>query len=196
MLKSCLSGLHGNIISVVIGTGVASGLILDHRLFMGSSFGAGELGHTTVIPDGPPCPCGNRGCLQALIGEKAILERGHYLAQMKGQTPPETLEDISSRSGTDGFYFRLTEETAEYLSVSIGNLISLLNPDKIVLSGPVVSGWPELTELVRKNIEYRAIQHNQKVVNVISSDRGIYTAATGSAFLVRENSGEIIALQN
>jgi predicted NBD/HSP70 family sugar kinase len=184
---------YGNIISIVIGTGVASGLILDHKLYMGSSFGAGELGHTSVIPNGPACLCGNRGCLQALIGENAILERGQNLARINSVSAPEKIEDILNQSRDGELYHQVITEVAEYLSIAIGNIINLLNPDLIVLSGPVVSGCPQLLELVSQKKNYRSMLPNQDAVKVISSDWGIQTAAVGSAYLVRENTREILS---
>ena len=183
---------YGNIISIVIGTGVASGLILDHKLYMGSSFGAGELGHTSIIPNGPACLCGNRGCLQALIGEEAILERGRNLARINGVPGPEKIEDILNKARDGDLYHHVILEVAEYLSIAIGNIINLLNPDLIVLSGPVISGCPQLLELVSRKKNYRSMLHNQDAVSVIPSDWGIQTAAIGSAYLIRENTSEIL----
>lgn len=183
---------YRNIVSIVIGTGVASGLILDHKLYMGSSFGAGELGHTTIIPNGPACPCGNRGCLQALIGENAILDRGKDMALRNGYPLPENIEDILKLSAEGEIYFHIIEEVAEYLSIAIGNMINILNPELIVLSGPVISGCPGLLDMVIKQIEYRSMKHNQKAVSIITSDWGVQTAAIGSAYLLRENIKEIL----
>ncbi len=183
---------RGNIISIVIGTGVASGIILDHKLFNGSSFGAGELGHTSIIPNGPLCRCGNRGCLQALIGEEAILERGRNLAGLHGEPLPERIEDILHRAGKGELYHHVIEEAAEYLSIALGNMINLLNPDMVVLSGPVISDCPTLAEMVTKKNEYRAMKHNLNAVEVITSEWGNRTAAIGSALLVRESTEEIL----
>ncbi len=63
---------------VSIGRGVGLGMVLDGRLYRGAAGGAGEFGHTKVSADGPACPCGGRGCLEALIGESAI--RAHAAA--------------------------------------------------------------------------------------------------------------------
>ena len=184
----------GNIISIVIGTGVASGIILEHKLFNGSSFGAGELGHTSVIPNGPLCRCGNRGCLQALIGEDAILERGRNLARVKGKEPPRSISEILCDSKDSALYRHVIEETAEYLSIALGNIINLLNPDMVVLSGPVISSCPALSDMITVKNEYRAMKHNLDAVKIVSSDWGNRTAAIGSALLVRESTEEILKL--
>lgn len=185
-------GNIGNIISIVIGTGVASGIILEHKLFNGSSFGAGELGHTTVIPNGPLCRCGNRGCLQALIGEEAILERGRNLARVQGIASPLSINEILCDSSGNGHYRHVIEETAEYLSIALGNIINLLNPDMVVLSGPVIGGCPALVDMVKSRNEYRAMKHNLDAVRIVSSEWGNRTAAIGSALLVRESTEDIL----
>jgi N-acetylglucosamine repressor len=184
---------QGNIISVVIGTGVAAGLIINHKLFMGSNFGSGELGHTSLIPNGPLCQCGNRGCLQSLISEQALLERGKNLAILHNHTEPENISEIlKEASNPEKFYHLVLLEAAEYLSISIGNLINLLNPDIIVLSGPVISKAPGFTELVRKKVKSRAMEHNLKKIRFIESSWGNETAAIGSALLILEKTEQYL----
>ncbi|MDP2806865.1 MAG: ROK family protein, partial [bacterium] len=64
-----------NVIGLTLGTGVGGGLVLDGKLSHGATGGAGELGHTSIKYDGPRCLCGNRGCLEALVGANAIIAR-------------------------------------------------------------------------------------------------------------------------
>jgi glucokinase len=182
----------GNIISIVIGTGVASGFILDHKLYTGSRSGAGELGHTTIDPNGPACECGNRGCLQALVGEHAILTRAVNHARKKGSPVPESIEDVFRDRDDDSNYVHIIEEVAEYLAVAVGNLINIFNPDLIALSGPIISGFPELLDQVRKRTYHRCMKYNFETVEIISSEWGINTAAIGSTLLVRENIAEAL----
>ncbi|NBF39458.1 MAG: ROK family protein, partial [Spirochaetes bacterium] len=64
-----------DLIYATVGTGVAAGIIHRGELYLGTNSSAGELGHITVLPDGPVCACGNRGCLQQLVSEEAIAQR-------------------------------------------------------------------------------------------------------------------------
>ena len=62
-------------VGMTLGTGVGGGIVIDGRVFRGASETAGEIGHITVVPDGPPCGCGNRGCLEAIVGTVGLLSR-------------------------------------------------------------------------------------------------------------------------
>jgi glucokinase len=69
-----------------LGTGIGGGIVVDGKLHLGPLGAAGELGHQTIIPDGPRCGCGNRGCLETLIGAPAIVAEGVRLLK-SGQAP-------------------------------------------------------------------------------------------------------------
>jgi glucokinase len=71
------------LLGLTLGTGVGGGILIGGRLYTGTHGFAGELGHTTVDMDGPPCPCGGRGCLETFLGSKAIVRR--YLGLTRGK---------------------------------------------------------------------------------------------------------------
>ncbi|MDX6281356.1 MAG: hypothetical protein QOH03_2427 [Kribbellaceae bacterium] len=111
---------------VSIGRGVGLGMVLDGRLYRGAGGGAGEFGHTKVVANGPLCDCGGRGCLEALIGEPAIL----------AATNCTTIEDAAelARSG-DRAVKEVFDQVGRTLGTAVGNLVNLLNPKLIVLAG-------------------------------------------------------------
>ena len=131
-----------DLIYVSIGTGVAAGIIHQGRLFIGANSSAGELGHLTIIPDGPLCPCGNRGCLQQLVSEQAIAN----LARQRLRRNPESLlhnntgkhpELISARDvfvaaeQGDAVALETLDEIASYLGIALAGLINLFNPEAV-----------------------------------------------------------------
>ena len=65
-----------------LGTGVGGGIVVDGRLRLGPLGAAGELGHMTILPDGPPCGCGSRGCVETLVGAPAIVAEGIRLMRI------------------------------------------------------------------------------------------------------------------
>ena len=69
------------IIYISVGTGIAAGIVHEGRLYGGANSSAGELGHVTILPNGPLCPCGNRGCLQQLASGPAIANRARALTR-------------------------------------------------------------------------------------------------------------------
>lgn len=111
---------------VSIGRGVGLGMVLDGRLYRGAGGGAGEFGHTKVVADGPLCDCGGRGCLEALIGEPAIL----------AATNTTTIEQATDLArGGDENARQVFIQVGRTLGTAVGNLVNLLNPKLIVLAG-------------------------------------------------------------
>lgn len=111
---------------VSIGRGVGLGMVLDGRLYRGAGGGAGEFGHTKVVADGPLCDCGGRGCLEALIGEPAIL----------AATGCTTIEQAVERAREgDAAARSVFDQVGRTLGTAVGNLVNLLNPKLIVLAG-------------------------------------------------------------
>lgn len=126
-----------SLVLLTIGTGIGSGIIIDGKLWEGAGGYAGEIGHITVNPEGDPCNCGGRGCLeteasaprivknyQALTGRTDVGDsRGVYLLAKAGD--PAALESF--------------RKCAYYLGIGLGIVINLLNPEKILIGGGVVS---------------------------------------------------------
>jgi len=131
-----------------IGTGIGGGLVIDGKLRLGPLGAAGELGHQTVLIDGPLCGCGNRGCLEALASAPAIVAEGLRL-MLGGQAPklfeitkgkaslvtPRTIAE-AAHAGDTGAQEAI-DRAVKYLGVGIANVVSCLHPQLIVLGGGV-----------------------------------------------------------
>ena len=127
-----------HLVVALIGTGVGAAIVTDGQVFGGSTNGAGEWGHTTVVIDGSRCRCGALGCLEAYVGAPGILARwaaaGH---------PVEPGEDenaglaafVRALDAGDPTAGPVLAETARYLAVATGNLANLINPELIVIGG-------------------------------------------------------------
>ncbi|HEX2032923.1 MAG TPA: ROK family protein [Chloroflexota bacterium] len=139
---------HRNILYVNVGTGIGAGVILDGALYHGQHGTAGEVGHVTVVPEGPECACGKRGCLEALASGPSLARRAQEAARAQpGEAAPllQLAEgDVSRISGPhvfaaagngDALAGRLVEETAAYLGLALGNAANVLDPSIIVVGG-------------------------------------------------------------
>lgn len=126
-----------SIVLLTLGTGIGSGIILDGKLWEGEGGYAGEIGHITVNPEGEPCNCGGRGCLeteasaprlvrdyQALTGRTDIADSRQVFVLAKAGDPA-ALESFG--------------RCAYYLGIGLGIVINLLNPEKILIGGGMVS---------------------------------------------------------
>ena len=156
-----------NVIGVTIGTGIGGGIIIDGRLYHGSSDVAGEIGHMTIDSTGRRCGCGNYGCLEAYASGTAIAERarealvgetdGVLLALCDGQLPKVTAQMVYKAANEgDLIAIDVVRETARFLGAGIGALLNVLNPEVVVLAGGVINAGEALFAPLKAEIRRRA----------------------------------------
>ena len=139
---------HHDLLYVNVGTGIGAGLIFNGRLHHGRHGLAGEIGHVTVVPGGPECACGKRGCLEAFASGRSLGRRGREAAAADPQGGArlvalaggqvEAIQGphvIQAAAAGDPLAARLVEDTAGYLGLALGNAANLLDPGLIVLGG-------------------------------------------------------------
>jgi glucokinase len=126
----------GAMLYATLGTGIGAGIVVNGRLLQSGPFGEAEIGHIVVEPDGPECPCGNRGCLEAFCSGPGLAR----LAEVEGQLAPDSkalMEDYRRGSLTAR---RVVERAAGYLAQVLGNVINVLALNTVVLGGGVMKG--------------------------------------------------------
>lgn len=174
-----------------IGTGIGGGVVVDGRLRLGPLGAAGELGHQTILADGPPCGCGNRGCLEALASGPAIASEGIRLMRMglaprlfdlvagdAGRvTPHEMLVsgDESTRQAID--------RAAGYLGIAVANVVTILHPELIVLGGGVAELGDALLDPVRATVRKRVGMFPTEGVRIEKSRLGDRAGILGAIAL-------------
>jgi len=126
-----------SLVLLTVGTGIGSGIILDGKLWEGEGGYAGELGHITVNPEGDPCPCGGRGCLETEASAPRLVKNYRSLT---GETSVADARDVYllAQAG-DAAALESFKRCAYYLGIGLGIVINLLNPEKILVGGGVVS---------------------------------------------------------
>jgi predicted NBD/HSP70 family sugar kinase len=133
--------------------GVGAGFVVNGEIFRGSGAGAGEIGHTIVLPDGGErCGCGQYGCLETLVSEPVILREAERLARAEpdgllarhlsapGDATPIDRVFAAARAG-DAAIKTFVEARARYLGIALANLVNVLNPELIVLGGMFCDGF-------------------------------------------------------
>ena len=129
-----------------LGTGIGGGVILDGKLRLGPLGAAGELGHQVIEPDGPPCSCGSRGCLETLASGPALARAGTALLG-RSVTVAEMVELPQCRP--------VFTRAGQYLGLSAANMISALHPELIVYGGGLSALSDLLLGPIRTTIEER-----------------------------------------
>jgi predicted NBD/HSP70 family sugar kinase len=121
-----------NMVGIIMGTGIGSGLIIDGKLHTGRSGGAGEIGHMVLHPHGRKCSCGGRGHFEAYASGPALVKHYKFLkGRIKNPNPKSIFlskEKIAKR---------VVDEYINMVGIGFANIISIFNPDRIVLGGGV-----------------------------------------------------------
>lgn len=123
---------------VTIEQGVGMGLVLNHKVYRGSRGMGMELGHTKVAIDGALCRCGQRGCLEAYVADYALVREAGVASNsaMSDQSIQAVLEALyaDAKSGNDAAR-SIFERAGKYLALAMGNVLTLFDPQLIILSG-------------------------------------------------------------
>jgi glucokinase len=184
-----------HLVAVTFGTGIGGGLIVDGRLVHGARGFAGEPGHMVVDPTGPRCPCGQRGCWERYASGSGLawlarvaVERGEAPALEAAAPSPDDLrgEHVTAllAEGDPGAT-AVFETYAGWVALGVANLITLLDPDVVVLGGGVIATGEELLSRVRRIVGERfPAASGARDVPIVASPGGPEAGALGAALLV------------
>ncbi len=188
-------------IYIVVGTGIGAGILAGGRVHRGWRCTAGEIGHTTLDPDGPLCSCGNYGCLEGMAAGPAIARRAEGAIQQGRQTVISELAAGSAvtaemvadaaRQG-DRVACEVMSEAARYIGIGVANIITLLSPEAVALGGGVMRGAGDLLlEPIRREAERRCgvwvdIKSRRIELSRLWEDAGLL----GAARLVWDGTGQ------
>ncbi len=137
-------------VHLTLGTGIGGGVIIDGRVYRGATGTAAELGHIIILEGGPLANCGHRGCLEALASGTAV-EREARERCAGGWSPdagePCGPEDVTARQVTQAAFrgdpvaLEIWQEMGRHLGVGVAALLNVFNPEKLTLSGGLLSAW-------------------------------------------------------
>lgn len=174
-----------NLAYIKLGTGVGSGLIVRHEVYRGEGGTAGEIGHTAISTDGPPCRCGNRGCLESYVGAPALIAEVNQQQANNGHEPVHSIGDITAAAAqNDPASQQTITKAGAYLGIALANLVNLFNPGLIVLGGELAAAGDLLLEAVHESVTRRAMSKAASEAIIITSQLGENAVAIGAATLV------------
>jgi len=188
-------GRHaGTMAFFALGTGIGGGIAVDGKLRLGPLGAAGELGHINVLPDGPLCGCGSRGCMETLASGPAITAEGVRLLR-SGLAPglhevtggdasavtPKTMAQAAEAG--DENVRKAIVRAAEYLGIGISCVVTALHPDLIVLGGGVAGIGDLLFDTVRQTLRERVRMFPTDDIAIKPSQLGDRAGALGGIAL-------------
>ncbi|MEX1168507.1 MAG: ROK family transcriptional regulator [Chloroflexota bacterium] len=178
-----------NLIAIKVGHGIGAGLVLDGQLFGGDGFGAGEIGHIVIEPDGAPCHCGRFGCLETVASVPGILRRAFYRAAEEHARIPQSIEAIAAAAADgDELALGVVRSAGRALGAAIASLTGALDVRRIVVLGSAtVLGEPWL-EAMRDEAQRRTLAtlaRDTEIVNGGPADDAVLLG-TCALLLTRE----------
>jgi glucokinase len=156
---------------VTLGTGIGGGLIVDGKLHLGTGTG-GEIGHQTVLENGPMCGCGNRGCAEALAQAKAITTAA-------GKTSVKAV--FAGAAAGDERCVAAVDQAIRALGIAIANVVNVLAPDRVVVGGGMAAAGDVIMGPLRANVHEHARMLPPERIEVVLAELGPLAGAIGAA---------------
>jgi glucokinase-like ROK family protein len=180
---------ESNLVYIKIGTGIGCGVLLDGKIYNGVLGTAGEIGHVTISEDGPPCKCGNYGCLEAMAGGEAIAQRAQ-LAIKAGQRTllaeinharPITARDVATAAKAgDVVSQQLLNDAGRHIGCALASMINLLNPGLVLVGGGVTGAGDFLLDPIREAVTQRSLRSSLTAAHIELAALGRRSTALGA----------------
>jgi glucokinase len=163
-----------NLVCFAVGTGVGGGVVVDGRLLLGMNGTIGELGHQTLVPDGPPCPCGNRGCLEQFAS-------GPSIARAAGM--PSGHEAIGAARAGNPVALAALQRAGRMLGIGIANVALAVGPERVIIGGGVASAGDLLLDPARSELARRNRVMPIDRIEIVAAELGALAGAIGAALM-------------
>jgi glucokinase len=187
---------YTNVFYATLGTGIGTGIVFNKKIYHGRTGSAGEGGHVTIDYHGPVCGCGKRGCIEVLCSGPAIALRakaklaggnGSKMVELAGGSVDQVRAEHVGQAyhGGDTLATQVLEETADLLTVWLGNIIDILEPDVMVVGGGVAELMSSFFPRIAKGIPQWAINPRADEIPLVMAKYGADAGIAGAAALCR-----------
>lgn len=179
-----------------IGTGIGTGIVFDGSIYHGSTGSAGEGGHVSIDYQGPVCGCGKRGCIEILAAGPAIAKRARAKLAAdpsrhsaifdfaKGELASVTSEKVAQAyAAGDPTAREVLTETADLLSVWLGNIVDLFDPDVIVVGGGVAAMLRPFFDHIKQHLPKWCVNPRANEIPLLMAHYGADAGIAGGAAL-------------
>ena len=186
---------HDDVVMLTLGMGVGGAVVANGRLLRGATGVAGHLGHMTIDPDGPPCYCGNRGCLETLFSARAIegeawaaVHRGcsSSLTRLFREQPQlATCRTIfQAASEGDELARGILDQAIHALGGAIAGLVHIFDPELVIIGGQVADAGADLLDPLRAEVWERSQGLMGREVPIVEQEVADKSGIVGAAGLV------------
>jgi glucokinase len=186
-----------NMLAVFVGTGIGGGLIINGKLYRGSNFVAGEMGHMLVEKNGPKCGCGKKGCFEAVASRTAIVnniikdiksgKQSKLSKQVKSGERIKSKSLASAVKSGDKVVRKRIKEGCNVIGGVLASVSNLLNLDMIVLGGGMMEAMDfYMLPLIKKSFYEHVLKDSAKGLKIVASKLGDDAAVYGGITLAEE----------
>lgn len=184
-----------NAVMLTIGTGVGGGIVLEGKLYRGSHGTAGEIGHSPIDVDGPPCSCGASGCLESLSSAASITRRVAGLIASGRASSLEAVaaaRDLTARdvgeaaAAGDAVAAEALAAAGSALGAGLTTVAQILDPDVIVIGGGVAAVGERLLAPARREMMARVQGRDFRAPRIVPAELGDAAGVVGAALLARD----------
>jgi glucokinase-like ROK family protein len=188
---------HDEVLYISAGVGLGGGIVHDGRVFSGVAGVGAEFGHMTMDPDGELCSCGNFGCWETQVSQRALFrhirksfEQGEtgmlfQLVNSDGNQLTVLMIVDAARAG-DAVALAALEKVGKDLGIGVASLVNALNPELVVCGGILSLAGEFLMPAATKEIQQRALRWNREATEVVLAKHGFDAAAMGGVAAVYE----------
>lgn len=180
---------------ITIGEGIGGAIIFDGKLWTGASGFAGEVGHITIDTEGIECECGNTGCLETVASAPNIVRRANERLHRDGTSSLSklavnkdfTADDVAHEaSNGDDFALMMIERTGKFIGTGVASVLNLLNIERVVLGGGVMSAGDLILNPILQEAKRRAFQPCFEATEIVAAVLGADAPLIGAALLARD----------
>jgi glucokinase len=186
---------YTNVFYATLGTGIGTGIVFDKKIYHGRTGSAAEGGHMTIDFLGPKCPCGKRGCIEALASGPNIVRMAQgrlagavesRILRLAGSLDQVRCEHVGQafREG-DTVATEVLTATAQMLTVWLGNIVDLLEPDVMVVGGGVAELMSSFFASISKNLPDWAINQRASEIPLVMARYGADAGIAGAGAICR-----------
>ena len=189
-----------NFVYFTVSTGIGGGIVIGGKIYRGSDDNAAEFGHHKIVADGPPCTCGDRGCLESFASGKSIARRAKEAALLLDlANRPSWADDLdgltaervaSEAARGEPLALEVWLDCMTYLGIGVANVVSILNPELVIIGGGVSKAGDLLFEPVRKVAHERAMYPLAENVRIVPAKLGDDVGLMGAVALAMESAAE------
>jgi len=186
---------YRNVFYATLGTGIGAGLIFDRQIYHGRTGSAAEGGHVTIDYKGPRCACGKRGCIEVLAAGPAIARlareklKGGVISRIldhAGTLEQVRAEHVGAAFGEgDAVASEILNEIAFLLTVWLGNIVDLLEPDVMVVGGGIAELMSSFFPAMSADLPHWALNQRANEIPLVLARYGADAGIAGAASLCR-----------